>query len=103
MLDLSIRKNGVLDIELSGYWEILASTTLKILSYCSLNDEEFAQPEVYNAICYILQNKWEEIDAKKWIGYAINTEIEAESDMSDVYLKAWKAVYKEDFDPAIWG
>lgn len=103
MLDLSIRKNGVLDIELSGYWEILASTTLKILSYCSLNDEEFAHPEVYKAICYILQNKWEEIDAKKWIGYAINTEIEAESDMSDVYLKAWKAVYKEDFDPAIWG
>lgn len=103
MINLCIKKNGVMDVELSRSWDCLASESLRILSYLSLNDEEFACPEVYDAICNILQNKWEEIDAKKWIGYAINTEIEAGSDMSDVYKKDWKTLYREDFDPAIWG
>lgn len=103
MVNLSIKKNGVMDVELSRSWDTLASTALRILSYCSLNDEEFACSEVYDAICNILQNNWEENVVKQWIGYAINTEIEAGSDMSDVYLKSWKDVYKEDFDPAIWG
>jgi hypothetical protein len=92
-----------MDVELSRSWDLLASESLNILSYLSLNDEEFASPEIYDAICNILQNNWNEPIVKKWVGYAINTEIEARSDMSDIYKRDWKALYKEEFDPAIWG
>lgn len=103
MVQLCVKFYGTMNVELSRSWDCLASESLRILSYLSLNDEEFACPEVYDAICNILQNNWNEPVVKKWVGYAINTEIEAESDMSDIYKKDWKTLYREDFDLAIWG
>jgi hypothetical protein len=103
MVQLCVKFFGKMDVELSRSWDCLASVSLNILSYLSLNDEEFACPEVYDAICNILQNNWNEPVVKKWVGYAINTEIEAESDMSDIYKRDWKVLYREEFDPAIWG
>ena len=103
MVQLCVKFNGKMNVELSRSWDLLASVSLNILSYLSLNDEEFADPEVYDAICNILQNNWNEPVVKKWVGYAINTEIEAGSDMSDIYKRDWKALYREEFDPAIWG
>ena len=103
MLQFKVMTDGYMDREKSLAWRDMASESLCILSYLSLNDEEFPCPEVYNAMCNIIQNKYEEPIVKRWVGYAINTEIEGGSDMSDIYKKDWFTLYGEEFNASIWG